>query len=186
VSLPSSRILLIGPVPSRIEPADALELLRPADLPKLTKCLLTDAKFDTKRAAKTFNIEADYPPETALLRTLAGWSGLGDDAAEALADGLEVFALRSVVDRDGPFGTVIVQRSPSDFTQRWSALIEQLGNELYLELGQGNVVLNLNAGSKALLDALWTLYETGAVYGFSDYSFSAALAAAADSVRLSG
>lgn len=169
-----------------MEPADALEMLRPAELPKLTKCVLTDAKFDTQRVAKTFNIEANYPPEPALLRTLAGWSGLGDEAAERLADGLQIFALRSVVDRDGPFGTVIVQRNPCDFTQRWAALIEQLGDELYLELGKGNVVLNLNAGSKALLDALWTLYETGAVYGFTGYSFGAALAAAADSVRVNG
>jgi hypothetical protein len=168
-------------------PAQALDMLRPPELPKLTKCVLTDSKFDTEKAAKAFNIEANYAPEPAQLQTLAGWSGLKDEAAEQLADGLQLFALRAVIERDGPFGTVIVQRTPADLNQSWLALAEELGDELFLETADGNLLLNLNhPGGHGFLDALWAPYLTGAVYGIADYSFGAALAAAAGAVELNG
>lgn len=183
----SRRILLMGPAPTRAAPVQALEMLRGATLPKLTKCVLTDAKFDTQKAAKTFNIEAGYAPEPAQLQTLAGWSGLHEQAAEQLADGLELFALRAVIQRDGPFGYLILQRNPSDLTQRWPALEEQIGDSLFIDLGDGNLLFNLRcAGGPAFLEALWELYVTGAVYGFEDYSFGAAVGAACEAAGLNG
>lgn len=183
----SARILLLGPSPDRMPSPEALEMLRPAELPKLTKCVLTNAKFETAKAARTFNIEANYEAEPEQLRTLAAWSGLKEDSSEQLADGLELFALRAVIERDGPFGTVILQRNPTDLTERWPAIAEELGEHLYLDLGNGNVLLNLRSPSgSAVVDALWELYLSGAVYGFIDYSFGVAVAAAAQTVELNG
>lgn len=183
----SARILLLGPSPSRMAPTEALELLRPTELPKLTKCVLTNAKFETAKAAKTFNIEAGYAAAPVQLQTLAAWSGLKEQAAEQLADGLELFALRAVIERDGPFGYVILQRHPAGLTERWPAIAEQCGEQLYMDLGNGNSLLSLRSPrGSAIVDALWELYFSGAVYGFTDYSFPAAVAAAAQAVELNG
>ncbi|MBA3576605.1 MAG: hypothetical protein H0W39_03170 [Sphingomonas sp.] len=191
--MPSSRVLLLGPAPSRMPPTQALEMLRPAELPKLTKlprltkCVLTNTKFATGKAAKTFNIEANYEPEPVQLQTLAGWSGLKERSAEQLADGLVLFALRAVIDRDGPFGYVILQRQAADLSQRWPALEEEIGEHLYTDLGDGNTLLNLRGpGGSAFVDALWELHLTGAVYCFDDYSLAATLAVAAQAVELNG
>jgi hypothetical protein len=170
-----------------MEPAKALEMLRPTELPKLTKCVLTNAKFETAKAAKTFNIQANYAAEPERLRTLAASSGRKEGSAEQLADGLELFALRAVIKRDGPFGYVILQRQTADLAGRWPAIVEQAGEQLFVDLGEGNVLLSLRSPrGQAIVDALWELYFSGAVYGFVDYSFHAAVAAAAQAVELNG
>jgi len=185
--LRSARILLLGPSPDRMPPAEALEMLRPTELPKLTKCVLTDAKFETAKAAKTFNIQANYAAEPEQLRTLAAWSGLKDGAAEQLADGLEIFALRAVIERDGPFGYIVLQRHVADLARRWPAMAEEADEKLYLDLGDGNVLLSLRAPrGSAIVDCLWELYLSGAVYGLIDYSFRAAATAAAQAAELNG
>jgi hypothetical protein len=169
-------------------PEQALEMLRPAEIPGLTKCVLTTAKFDTKKAAKTFNIEANYAREAVELQTLAAWSELGAElSAERLADGLELFALRSIIERDGPFEYVILQRQASALAERWPALKDEIGERLYLDLGNEGLLLNL-AGpyGSALIDTLWELHLTGAVYGLENYSLAAALAVAADAIGLTG
>jgi hypothetical protein len=168
-------------------PAEALEMLRPAELPKVTKCVLTNAKFDTAKAAKTFNIEANYAADPVRLQTLAAWSGLKERSAEQLADGLELFALRAVIERDGPFGYVILQRHAAELTERWPVLAEEISERLYMDFGSGNLLLNLRSPpGSAIVDALWELYLSGAVYGFTDYSFGTAVAAAAQAVELNG
>lgn len=183
----SSRILLLGPAPSRMAPAEALEMLRPAELPKLTKCVLTNAKFDTAKAAKTFNIDANYGPEPVQLQTLAGWSGLKEGSTDQLADALELFALRAVTARDGPFGYAILQRHATNLTERWPSIAEEVDDQLSLDLGDGNLLLNLRAqAGPAFVDALWQLYLTGAVYGFVEYSFETAVAAAAEAAEHNG
>lgn len=183
--MPSNRILLLGPAPGRMPPEQALEMLRPAQLPSLTKCVLTDTKFDAHKAAKTFNIAANYEPEPVQLWTLASWSGSKGHSAEQYGDGLELFALRSIIKRDGPFGYIILQRKASDLAERWAALPDEIGDRLYMELGDGSLLFNLRApASSAFIDALWDLHLTGSVYGFEEYSMAAALAAAAQAVEM--
>lgn len=185
--MPSSRILLLGPAPSRMLPAEAIEMLRPAELPRVTKCVLTEAKFDTGKAAKTFNIGAKYEREPVELQTLAHWSGLKGGSAEQLDDGLELFALRAVIERDGPFGWLILQRRAADLTPRWPALVKKLGDRLYLDLDDRNVLINLRAADgPTFIEAWWDLHLTGAVYGFEDYREGTAMAAAAQAVALTG
>lgn len=186
--MPDARILLLGPAPNRMAPEQALEMLRPAEIPGLTKCVLTRAKFDTKKAAKTFNIEANYAPEPVELQTLAAWSEVGTaECAEQLNDAMELFALRAVIERDGPFDYVILQRQAFDLAERWPALVDELGEKLYLNLGEEGLLLKLNTPSASdLIDALWELHLTGAVYAMEDYSAGAALALAANAVRLGG
>ncbi|QIK78070.1 hypothetical protein G7077_03230 [Sphingomonas piscis] len=184
--MPSSRVLLIGPSPSRVPPSQALEMLRLAELPKLTKCVLTDSKIEPQSVAKTFNIEAGYAADAAQQATFANWSGLQPKPTEQLLDGQEIFAVRTVVERDGPFGYVILQRQAADLTQLWPKLEQEIGDSLYLDLGDGNFVLNLRAtGGLTLLDDLWELYRTGAVYGLVSYSFGLALDVAVQASRCS-
>ena len=186
--MPSSRILLLGPAPNRMPPEQSLDMLRPAQIPGISKCVLTKAKFNTNKLAKTFNIEANYAPEPVQLQTLAAWSGLGaGGSAEQLNDAIELFALRAVFERDGPFDYAILQRQPIDLTERWPALVDELGDKLYLDLGEEALFFNLTAprGSD-FIENLWALHLTGAVYAIEDYSPGAALAVAADSVCLGG
>jgi hypothetical protein len=168
-------------------PGDALEMLRRAELPRLTKCVLTEAKFDTKKAAKTFNIGAKYEREPVELQTFAHWSGLKGGSSEQLADGLELFALRAVIEREGPFGWLILQRRPADLTQRWPQLVNDLGDQLFLHFDETNVLINLRAErSAAFLGAWWDLHISGAIYSFDSYSESKAMAVAARAVALAG
>jgi hypothetical protein len=104
-----------------------------------------------------------------------------------LADGLELFALRTIIKRDGPFDFVILQRQASDLAERWPALKDEIGERLYLDLGDEGLLLNL-AGpcGSALIDTLWGLHLTGAVYGLDNYSLAAALAVAANAIGFAG
>lgn len=169
-------------------PADrALEMLRPVELPGLIKCVLTDAKFDAQKAAKTFNVEANYDAEPVQLWTLAAWSGSDARSAEPYLDALELFALRAIIKRDGPFDYIILQRHVSNWAEGWSSLQKEVNDKLYLDLGDGSLLLNLRApGGSLFLEIWWELHLTGAVYGFKDYSRAAALAAAAHALGLSG
>jgi len=158
-------------------------MLRATDLPKLTKCVLTDAKFDTQKAAKTFNIDADYSPLPPQLQTLGAWAGL-PPAADAIADAIELYALRAIIERDGPFGYAILQRAAGDIGKQWPALREKIGDRPYLCFEKGNALLNLGKGNALFLDMMWDLYLSGAVYGFDPYSFEAALGIAAEAMQL--
>lgn len=181
--MPEPRILLCGPAPSRTEPAKALAMLGATDLPKLTKCVLTDAKFDTQKAAKTFNIDADYSPVPPQLQTLGAWAGL-PPTADQVADAIELYALRSIIERDGPFGYAILQRGPGDIAKQWPTLREKIADRPFLCFGKGNVLLNLGKPNAHFLDLMWDLYVSGAAYAIDPYSFEAALGVAAEAMQL--
>jgi hypothetical protein len=185
--LPKPKILLCGPVPSRMPPEQALEMLQASGIPGAKLTLLTAAKFDAQKAAKTFNIEANYAAEPLELQTMSAWSGTGASADERLADGLEVFALCALDERDGPFDYVLLQRSPAKLGEGWAAHLEQVAGRGFVPLGAGNFLFRNAAGSGArFTDALWDLYASGALYARDNYSFELALSIAADALRLNG
>lgn len=183
--MPEPRILLCGPSPQTMAPQQALEMLRQTKLANALLCVITNGKFDTDKAAKTFNVDAGYSPEPPRLLTLAAWAGLPSRSAEQRVDGHELFALRSVIKRDGPFDYALLQRGPTRIDERWSDLQAKIEGKLFLPVQHRSVLFNLRDDrAPAFLDQAWTFYSSGAVYGMADYSLKAALAVAAEAVRL--
>jgi hypothetical protein len=168
-------------------PEQALEMLQASGIPGAKLTLLTAAKFDAQKAAKTFNIEANYAVEPLELQTMRAWSGVGPSADERLADGLEVFALRVLDERDGPFDHVVLQRSPAKLGEGWADHLEKAAGRGFLALGAGNFLFRNAARSGGrFTDALWELYVSGALYGRDHYSFELALSIAAEALGLNG
>jgi hypothetical protein len=183
--LPEPRILLCGPSPQTMAPQQALEMLKQATLPNALLCVITNGKFDTDKAAKTFNIDAGYSPEPPRLLTLAAWAGSPARSAEQCVDGHELFALRSVIKRDGPFDYALLQRGPTKIAERWADLKAKIDGKLFLPVQHKSVLFNLHdERSTAFLDHAWALYSSGGVYAMTDYSLKGALAVAAEAVRL--
>lgn len=182
------RVLVCGPSPKTMAPAQALEMLQPVTLPNSTKCVVTNGKFDTQKAAKTFNIEGGHSPEPAQLQTLAAWSGLlPARLAEQCRDGLDLFALRAVLQRDGPFDYAVLQRGETAVDDCWTELREKVEGKLFVVFDGSSLLFDLrDERSSAFLDRAWEMYVTGTVYAIADYSFEAALSTAADAVRLEG
>jgi hypothetical protein len=183
--LPEPRILLCGPSPQTMAPPQALDMLKQSALPNSLLCVITNGKFDTGNAAKTFNIDAGYSPEPPRLLTFAAWAGLAARSAEQCTDGHELFALRSVIKRDGPFDYALLQRGPTKIDERWPDLKAKIEGKLFLAVQHRSVLFNLgDERSSDFLQRAWELYSSGAVYGMADYSLKAALSVAAEAVRL--
>jgi hypothetical protein len=72
--MPEPRVLLCGPALDLAESAASLEMLRGIAMPDAEKFVVTTGKFDTQKDARAFNIEADYPAQTAYMQTLARWA----------------------------------------------------------------------------------------------------------------
>lgn len=179
------RVLVCGPSPERMAPAQALEMLRQVTLPHAAKVVVTNGKFDTQKAAKTFNLEAGYPPEPAQLQTLSTWAGLPARSSEQYRDGFDLFALRAVLRRDGPFDYVLLLRARADLEERWAELRDQVEGKLFVTFDDDNVLFDFrDVWTTGFLERAWELYVTGTVYAIDDYSLQAALAAAANAVRL--
>ena len=183
--MPEPRILLCGPSPQTMAPQQALEMLQQEKLANALLCVITNGKFDTRKTAKTFNIDAGYSPEPPRLQTLAAWAGLPSPGAEQCVEGHELFALRSIIKRDGPFDYVLLQRGPTKIAERWSDLQAKIEGKLFLPVQHRSVLFNLrDERAPGFLQQAWELYASGAVYAIADYSLKAALSVAADAVRL--
>jgi hypothetical protein len=166
-------------------PADALEMLQQVNLPNTTKVVVTQGKFDTQKAAKTFNLEAGYPPDPPRLHSVAAWAGMPVQSAAQHSDGLDLFALRAVILRDGPFDYAVLLRGRTSFDDRWAELREQVNSRLFVVFQEDVVLFDLRGPlAAAFLDRAWELYVTGTVYAIAGYSLQAGLALAADAVRL--
>ena len=184
------RILLCGPASNAEESADSLEMLGQVDLPGATKYVVTTGKFDAHKLAKTFNVEADYPTEPARLQTMAGWAEFPDLTRSRCRDGYDLFCLRGILAKEGPFDYAIVLRDARDLEKRWPGLCAQIDGKPYLcfeagspavsEASQGcNVMFNLKEDTAAaVLELAWELYASGNVYAMSPYSLDGALATA--------
>lgn len=182
--MPEPRLLLCGPAPGTMEPADALAIFRQVTLPNTTKYVVTLGKFDTGGSAKTFNIEAGYPAEPPYLETLSAWA-LASDHEERLRDARDIFALRSILQKDEQFDFAALLRTPADLDKLWPELLRDIEGKLFVTFGSANVLFNLSEQRGAdTIERLWELHVSGAVYAMEEPSMESALAAAAEAVRL--
>ena len=172
----------------------SVELLRNVTIPNATKVVVVTGKFETQEARK-FNIDADYPAEPAQLQTIAAWAELSHGPDSRLRDGYDLFCLRSILKKHGPFSYAVLLRHARGFEGGWTDLAQRLGDKLFMIFGeveteqaggtpQGNVLFRLDDDqSTAFIEQALELYSSGAVYAFENYSFDIALGAAAESLR---
>lgn len=189
-------ILICGPALNAEESAASLDLLRQITLPNAVKSLVTTGKFDVEGAAKTVNVDADYPAELAHLQSLLSWaegSGLSDPR---FRDGYDLYSLRRVLGRfKGADYAVLLRNGAAAFEERWPTLRDNISGRVFLVFGRSSASQTVNPGKNllidltdertaAVLDGAWELYATGAVYGMEDYSFDLALSTALAAVKL--
>lgn len=190
--MPEPTILLCGPALDAEESAVSLERLRGVTLPNATKFLVTTGKFDSDGSAKSVNVEADYPAETAYLQTLLRWSGNADLGDPRYRDGYDLYCLQRILARFKKFDYAVVLRAGTEsFQQRWRDLTQAAEGQAFLTFEGGeaphkvNILINLKDGRcRPFMEAAWELFRTGAVYGMQSYSLDAALRIALESVEI--
>ena len=190
------KILLCGPALDLQESAARLEMLRQITLPNATKFVVTTGKFDAKKEARTFNIEADYPTEPALLQTLAAEAVGSDLRDRRFRDGYDLFCLRRILAAHEGFDLALLLREADRFEDRWPELRSSIRNELFLTFAEQrpegdelnsatNLLINLrDKRAAAFLDRVATVYASGAAYAMTHYSLDAALSLSWNSLRL--
>ena len=194
--MPEPSILLCGPALNAAESAASLDLLRQVTLPSATKYLVTTGKFDSEGAAKAVNVDADYPRETPHLQSLIRWAEINDLSDMRFRDGYDLYCLRRVLARSkGSDYAVLLRNGAAAFEERWPKLQESVRGRVFLTFGRSSAARSLNPGKNllldlkderaaAVLDAVWELYATGAVYGMDDYSLDLAFRTALDALEL--
>lgn len=182
-------ILVLGTAADADESEHSLRLLEELQLPNAVKYVLTTGKFDARGAARTFNIEAGYPGEPAILRTLAAWAELPSDARAR--DGYDLFCLKRLLEQAGSFDLALLLRGSAIGIEAEPDLAAKMNGRHFLifpdaaDAEPASVLFNLsNADSRRFLDLGCELFATGAVYGLSPYSLNSALEAADDALRL--
>ena len=179
-TLSEPTILLCGPALDAAESAASLEMLRQVALPGAAKFLVTTGKFDTEGAAKAFNVEADYPAEPAYLQTLLRWSEAGGLDDRRFRDGYDLYCLRRILARHGPFDfAVLLRGDAASLEAGWPELGKEVDGRLFLTFGDEaspSLLVDLqDARAAAFLDTAWRFYVTGAVYGIDGYALDGAL-----------
>lgn len=187
-TLSEPTILLCGPALDAAESAASLEMLRQVALPGAAKFLVTTGKFDTEGAAKGFNVEADYPAEPAYLQTLLRWSEAGGLDDPRFRDGYDLYCLRRILARHGPFDfAVLLRGDAASFEASWPELGKHVDGRLYLTFGDEaspSLLVDIqDVRSAAFLDTAWQLYVTGAVYGIDGYALDGALDLALEAIE---
>jgi hypothetical protein len=188
--LSDPRILVVGPALDEAGSSASLKTLAAIDLPNTTKYVVTKGKFDTRKVAKTANIEAGYPSEPAQLQTLASWAECPFRYDPRFRDGYDLYCLRTILEKGHEFDYALLMREQSRPQLRWPELLERIAGSLFLtvssdDIGPSNLLLNLTEERASLfLDFALELYFTGAAYGISPYSFENALLTAAAALRL--
>jgi hypothetical protein len=195
--LPNSSVLLCGPALDAKESAASLDILRQVTLPSAAKFVVTTGKFDAGGAAKTVNVDADYPPDPAYLLTLLRWAEISELADPRFRDGYDLYCLRRILARFKTFDYAVVLREGADRLQeRWPDLQRGVGGRLFLTLEKRSpadhmmstgpsIVIDLKDDrTPAFLEAVSELYRTGAVYGMEAYTLEGALSAALDVIEL--
>lgn len=192
--MPDPRILVCGPALNGAESASRLAMLRGVSLPNATKFLVTTGKFDAQTDARTFNIEAQYPAETAYLQTLARWAEVPDWPDARFRDGYDLFCLQRVLTANPGFDIAVLLREATDFETRWPALVRDLNGQLYLTLetidssaansGPSLLINMTDQRAKVFLDLASQIYLAGASYAIEPYSLDRALDLAVESLSL--
>ena len=194
--MPEPSILICGPAAQTEESVASLDLLRQVTLPNAAKYLVTTGKFDSEGAAKTVNVEADYPADTAHLQTLLRWAKIRDLRDQRFRDGYDLYCLRRIVTRfKGSDYAVLLRNGAAAFQNHWPKLQESVRGQLFQTFGRSagargqvpgkNLILDLQDERSAdFLETAWELYATGAVYGMTLYSLDLALSTALDALRV--
>jgi hypothetical protein len=188
-TLSEPTILLCGPALDDAESAASLEMLRRVALPGAAKFLVTTGKFDTEGAAKGVNVEANYPAETAYLQTLLRWSETGGLADPRFRDGYDLYCLRRILARHGPFDFAVVLRGDTiNLEASWPELRSGVDGRMFLTFGDEaslSLLFDLqDSRASAFLDTAWQLYVTGAVYGIEGYALDRSLDLALEAIEL--
>lgn len=193
--MPEPRILICSVSTHDADPLPSLELLRNVTLPNASKFLVVTGKFETKEVKK-FNVEADYPPEPAQLKTLAAWAEVNHATDPRWRDGFDLFCLRRILKKNGPFSYAILLRTACGFEGGWTELAQKLSDKPFLVFGRNedehsgstsecNVLFHLEGKhSGELIEEAWQVYASGTVYAFENCSFDIALDTAAESLRI--
>lgn len=184
-------VLLLGPAIDAGESATSLERLGSLSLPNSTSYVVTTGKFDTRKLAKTFNVEAGYPGEVTVLQTFAAWAEIPYRTDARFRDGYDLFCLRSLLAKVDSFDYAVLVRNATSLQERWPELLTELQERLFVVLGSGSptsgspsLVLNLaDPRISPFLECAIELYLTGAVYGIPRYSLAEALITAARSAE---
>ena len=184
--------MLCGPALDAEESAASLELLRQVTLPNASKFLVTTGKFDAEGAAKSSNVEADYPPEPAQLQTVLRWAEGAGLTDPRFRDGYDLYCLRRIIARHGGFDHAVILRSgAAGLEARWSELKNSVEGRPFLTFGGGasgagpSLLIDLrDERAVPLLDAACEFYLTGGVYGMDEYSLELALQTATDAIEM--
>ena len=179
------KLLILGPAFDPQESERSVACLDAVVLPNATKFVVTRGKFDAGAAAKTFNIDSGYPPEIAMLQTLATSAGCDHRSDPRFRDGYDLFCIRRLLDRHAGFDQLLLMRDPADLAQHWPEMLARASANMFAvsAAGGGNLLLNLaDARSGALLDMAWSLYRSGAAYAIQPYGLGTAMGIAREAV----
>jgi hypothetical protein len=191
--LPDDRVLILCVASGPMQSADCLGALRQVELPSATRYIAISGKLDTKKEAKTFNVDAGYPAHPPYLQTLGAWANVAHRADDRYQDGYELFCLRAILTKEGVFDYAILLRQPSPIVDQWTELKAQAEGRHFAILRSNasdssgpmrcDILFNLTgAGAVLFLDLLWELYVTGATSGMDPYRIEIALQHAADAL----
>lgn len=191
-----ARVLICGPAIDAAESADRLDMLGHIKLPTATKFVITTGKFDAHKAARTFNVEADYPAEPAHLQTLARSAETSSWPEPRFRDGYDLFCLRRLLAKHEGFDFAVLLREGTGFDERWSELRSRINGKLFVTFDvkspsapEGGTSTNLlidltDKRASVLLDRAGRLYASGTVYAIAAYSLDDTLHLALDALRL--
>lgn len=188
-----SLLICAAAVDSRESEAQ-LDALRRLSIANSSKFLVVTGKFDTRKDAQAFNVEAKYPAETAHLQTVARWADISFGPDPHFRDGYDLFCLRRVLEAQGDFGLALLWRDGMDFTEHWPKLGENIGDSLFLTFGGGkaaggsagpNLLVNMEHPSAlSFLSRAVDFFMTGRSFAIEPYSFARSLELAAETVAL--
>lgn len=168
-------------------------MLGSVTLPNVTKYVVTVGKFDTRKIATSFNVEAGYPAAPAYLQTLAVWAERPSRNEPRFRDGYDLHSLRKLLGKEGSdFDYAVLLRSADGFEESWPDLQAGLDGRTFLVFSSAsaeertpNVLLSLREKRAIeVLDLALEIYFTGAAYAIDPYSLEGALTAAVDALGL--
>jgi len=187
--MPEPRVLLCGLALNAAESAASLELLRRIAMPDAEKFVVTTGKFDTQKDARAFNIEADYPAQTAYLQTLARWAEVPEWPDRRFRDGYDLYCLQRILAANDRFDIAVLVHDGANLAERWPQLLKKLADSYFLVFGEeggpAGFVLNLQKqGASAFLDYALQIFSTGRSYAIEPYDLDHALDLAQDAMQL--
>lgn len=184
------RILLLGCASAGADPASALALVETIAVPGGERLVLTTGKFDTRKRARTLNVEAGYPPSIVAFQNRF-LDADGINARLHYEDGFDVLSISESMDRLSGFDFLIMMRTafeqPADWSQvlDWNAIqhFRLFGSRIDAQAAgpdARNLLIDVRASDQLFLHALRDLFQTGSTFAIEPYSLEQTLCTAAD------